>query len=430
MCSDIKGYVHEPGYYISSDADSVKQQLDLVMLTNGWRRFNWENVVKGKMPVLINQPENDFIRFKGKLSGVSPADINPDQKVVVIVQAKDTSSSKHSQTFLLDVDAQGNFSQSDFLFYDTLKVSYKFPGNRRLEKKAKVAFFNGLLPQPLLLTKDKFLQPAVWPADTIGLMRSRYFAAEKTRLENLSKAGMLQEVIVKSKVKTSIQIMDEKYTFGLFSGEHGSGSYSFDALTDPRVLSSPNVFQYLKNTVPGLEIEIDAQTGDYVVKWRQSPTDFFLDETRVSADVLGGLSMNNIAYVKVFRPVFFGSSPSVQTGAGLKSGGAGGGGAIAVYLKKGDEKNAIGDEPGMHYSFLGGYTAYKQFYSPDYAMPETNSLVDVRETLYWNPYIITAPLNHKIMLEFYNNDISKKLRIILEGVNANGKMTRVEKMIE
>jgi len=33
-------------------------------------------------------------------------------------------------------------------------------------------------------------------------------------------------------------------------------------------------------------------------------------------------------------------------------------------------------------------------------------------------------------VEFYNNDVSTKLQIILEGINAQGKMTRVVKMIE
>jgi len=57
-------------------------------------------------------------------------------------------------------------------------------------------------------------------------------------------------------------------------------------------------------------------------------------------------------------------------------------------------------------------------------------LPDVRTTLYWNPYILTDATNHKVKLEFYNNDISKKLRVVLEGINADGKLARVEKVIE
>ena len=42
LTSDLKGYVYNPAYYFSNTSDSVKQHLDLVMMTNGWRRFKWE----------------------------------------------------------------------------------------------------------------------------------------------------------------------------------------------------------------------------------------------------------------------------------------------------------------------------------------------------------------------------------------------------
>jgi hypothetical protein len=47
LSSDIKGKVYNPGYYLASDADSVTANLDLVMLTNGWRRFDWEKIKNG-----------------------------------------------------------------------------------------------------------------------------------------------------------------------------------------------------------------------------------------------------------------------------------------------------------------------------------------------------------------------------------------------
>jgi len=42
LSADLRGNIYNPAYYFSSDADSVSSQLDLVMMTNGWRRFNWE----------------------------------------------------------------------------------------------------------------------------------------------------------------------------------------------------------------------------------------------------------------------------------------------------------------------------------------------------------------------------------------------------
>lgn len=45
LSSDIKGYVHNPSYYFYAANDSAKYYLDLVMLTNGWRRISWKKVL-------------------------------------------------------------------------------------------------------------------------------------------------------------------------------------------------------------------------------------------------------------------------------------------------------------------------------------------------------------------------------------------------
>jgi hypothetical protein len=42
LSSEITGKIYNPAYYLMSDADSITANLDLVMLTNGWRRFDWE----------------------------------------------------------------------------------------------------------------------------------------------------------------------------------------------------------------------------------------------------------------------------------------------------------------------------------------------------------------------------------------------------
>ncbi|MEQ1678786.1 MAG: hypothetical protein ABL876_18970, partial [Chitinophagaceae bacterium] len=50
LTSDIKGYVHRPAYYFSAETDSVKTATDLLMMTNGWRRFSWEQLLQKPLP--------------------------------------------------------------------------------------------------------------------------------------------------------------------------------------------------------------------------------------------------------------------------------------------------------------------------------------------------------------------------------------------
>ncbi len=70
LTSDIKGYVNQPEYYFSSDADSVADHLDLVMMTNGWRRFNWDKILAGQFPNLTYLPEN-YLAIEGQVSGLN-----------------------------------------------------------------------------------------------------------------------------------------------------------------------------------------------------------------------------------------------------------------------------------------------------------------------------------------------------------------------
>ena len=83
----------------------------------------------------------------------------------------------------------------------------------------------------------------------------------------------------------------------------------------------------------------------------------------------------------------------------------------------------------MGYTLITGYTKYKEFYSPDYT---TNQSVetDTRTTLYWNPYLLTNKDSKSVKVEFYNNDITRRFRVVIEGMNENGQLARVEKIVE
>ncbi len=410
LCGDIKGYVYNPAYYFSGDADSIYQHLDLVMLTHGWRRFKWDEVVQGKLPVIKYAKDSDFMQLQGKAFGAASLKVQPDQKIIIILQAKDSSK----QTLILPVKADGSFVQEGMVFFDTLKVFYQLLGDKRLANRTELVFQTGLLPEPRNLINNNKIAPYLWQAaDTAELARNRYFAAEQARMEKLAKSTTLADVIVRTRVKKPVDILDEKYASGMFGGDAG---YQFDMINDPRAQSSMSLFTYLQGMVAGLQIQLGGANGPSL-KWRGSNTELFVDEMRSEPEMVNSMSMSDIAYVKVFRPPFFGAF------------GGGGGGAIAVYTRRGNDVKSTPGR-GLNFKSLAGYTVYKQFYSPDYSIPTGNFLTDIRTTLYWNPYILMDATNHKVKLEFYNNDISKKLRVVLEGINADGKLARVEKVIE
>ena len=218
---------------------------------------------------------------------------------------------------------------------------------------------------------------------------------------------MLETVTIKRKSKSPVDIMDEKYASGMFQGGDG---YQFDVVNDPFAASSINIFSYLQGKVAGLQI--NTSSNPPTLTWRGGAPGIYLDEMQASADMISTVSVSDIAYIKVLRPPFMGAS-------------GGANGAIAIYTRRGGD---VAQTPGKGLSknTVTGYTAIRQFYSPDYAtFKEDFDKKDLRTTLYWNPEIMTSPGNNKVRLSFYNNDISESFKIVLQGMTKDGRLANV-----
>jgi len=411
LAGDIRGYVHNPAYYFASGEDSVAQQLDLVMLTHGWRRFKWEELLQGKLPVLSYARDSDYLQIKGKVFGGGRVSLGGGQTLTLIVQGKDSSR----QYLVLPVNPDGSFRQRGVIFFDTSRIFYQF-NNKKLSDVVAVSFQNGLPLVPYAKKLGEPVVPFAWNNYTDSLLqRNLFFYTEHNRLQRAyDTAHLLKEVTVESRAKTQKEVLDEKYTTGLFTDNNG---YSFDVMDDPVAQASLDVLHYLQGKVPGLTMSFSLSPGDTsALVWRNGSPDLFLDEIPSDAFQIQGLQMSNVAYIKVFRPPFMGSS------------GSGASGAIAIYTRKAGDMKPVYTK-GLSYALLAGYAPYKEFYSPDYAINREGA-PDTRSTLYWNPYVLTDQKTKTVRLEFYNNDISKRLRIVLEGVNAYGKLARVEKLVQ
>jgi hypothetical protein len=176
------------------------------------------------------------------------------------------------------------------------------------------------------------------------------------------------------------------------------------------------VLGYLQSRVAGLLIN-NPNSPDASATWRGSRTDFFLNEFQSDAQQIFNINMNDVAYIKVFRPPFFGSF------------GGGAGGAIAIYTKKGVD--ATRNIKGLDYLEWMGYSPRKEFYSPNYAEQQAGfNTADLRNTLLWMPWINTNRNNQTIKVQFYNNDFSKSLHLILEGMDNEGKLVHISKLLQ
>ncbi|WP_315820669.1 hypothetical protein [Paraflavitalea speifideaquila] len=413
LTGDIKGYVYEPSYYFNVVDDSTRYYLDLVMLTNGWRRFKWNDLAVGKLPT-IKYPRDNYLSLKGEVLGMQASQIPTGSSINAFVEGKDSSR----QFFSLPLDSRGQFKEEGLIFFDTVRVYYQFNKDKRLTERAVVSFNNGTLRGQSTLPMDSAWRIPI-PLDTSALNRSKFIASEAARIrpELERQVKTLEAVTVRAKQKSTKDLMDEKYARGLFSG---GDAISFDMVNDPFAQSATNIFQYLQGRVAGLQVNMNGANGPSLT-WRQSNTSLFLDEMPVDASMVQNIPVSDIAYVKAFRPPFFGAS------------GGGSGGAIAIYTRKGNDAKANNASipGGMEKNLLAGYASLKEFYQPDYSKEAAlHDVPDVRTTLYWAPYLLTDKSARRVNIQFYNNDVTRRIKVILEGMNEEGRLTRIEKLIE
>lgn len=410
LSSELKGKIHNPGYYLSSDSDSVTANLDLVMLTNGWRKFNWEKLKASIAPEIKYPVETDIIRVSGKVYGLKTVSAN-DLMLNLIIQNKDSSKNFIFQP----VTKEGLFQSENMFLFDTARIFYNFNQNQKLNELTQVQFDNGLLKASakMLELKDENMLN-LWN-DSVSLAKMNAFLQMQEDWKKRSSYKTLQEVIIKAKAKSNEQAIDERYASGLFAG---GDAQVFDFLNDPAALGGIDIISYLQGRVAGLMI--NRSGASTTMSWRGATPDLYLDQMQVGADFIQSINVQDIAMVKVFRPPFFGSM------------GGGSGGAIAIYTKKGGDFKGDNSKSSksMQSTLLVGYTRFKEFFNPQYENPAENNDTDIRTTLYWNPYVITNKKSPRFKVQFFNNDISKRLQIVLEGVNADGKITRVVKILE
>jgi len=407
---DLRGKIPNAYYYFFNTTDSAGIYLDLVMLTHGWRRYDWSSLLAGKLPPAPKK-ESNFLSVEGHLMGIDPGKLSPGTTLNGILQTKDSNS----MFLVLPVDRKGIASTDGLVFYDDAKLFFQFSDKKRAFDKSSLQVTNGLQRNPQQVVFNEDDKKNLTATDTAVFARNLKNSTDAVKIaaERKRKEQVLQEVVVKGRTKSNEEKLDQKYASGLFSG---GDSRNFDVANDPFAAGSFSVFQYLQGKVAGLQINMSG--GEAQLSWRGGKPVFYLDEMPADAQMMQTVNMSDVAYIKVFSP----SSANAFSSAG--------GGAIAVYTKKGgDATNS--NSKGLDFIQVAGYSPYKQFLSPDYATTQPYSeLPDVRITLFWNPYIFLNKTNRRFRYQFYNNDVTRRFRVVLEGFNEEGRLVHIEKVVE
>jgi hypothetical protein len=228
---------------------------------------------------------------------------------------------------------------------------------------------------------------------------------------------VLQEVQLPPAARKDSLSTNQKYATGAFTKEART---TFDFVANPPKNKNQSIIDFVRQNVP----QVQFSNGGFVSKKNFSiqggaawPVSVYLDNAATNAITMQGLMVSDIALVKFYETGFFGAGTSAS------------GGAIAVFTKKGDDLGDKNSTNNLPFFMVNGFAVTKEFYRPDYSQKDmlANGSLDQASTLYWNP----APMSRdgKINVEFYNNDISRKFRIVVEGFDAAGKLVHLEKII-
>lgn len=410
LTSDLHGYVNNPAYYFASKNDSTETALDLVMMTNGWRRFRWTEMAKANSTV-PRYKDPGYIQVAGKINIQYTKKFHVSKPFLVFIVNQDSSRVMRMGV----TDANGYFHLDSLVFFGTSGMLFKDIRGKKSD------LFDIKLNGDTLTRHFSYL-----PFNRQYLLAGQQTAKEKeTKIgfdfDAIAKAEgiTLGGVTVKAKKKSDIELLEEKYASGLFSG---FSEHTIDLVNTDETIVQNNIFDYLMGRVPGLNISNDGP--DYKIYYRQAaslssmgliPMTLYLDEVPTDASFISAIPANQVAMVKVYS-TFVGAD------------GNGAGGALAIYTKKGaDIYNSVSSGDRIRYP---GYSVIKEFYSPDYGVDTSPGLkADNRITLLWNPDINLRGINPLLPVRFYNNDRTKRFKIVVEGMTVDGRFLMFEKEI-
>lgn len=405
LTSDIKGYIHDPGYYFSS-SDGTKA-LDLLLLTQGWRRFSWQSVVKNQHPTL-RFPFETGLAIKGKLTAADGKTGVANGKMELITKGDDSTTILSTAT----LNAKNEFAVYDLNFQQSATVFYQGTNMNRQGALVKAAFypsyFDSLTKPKSTLEIDKYASQSLtdyWN----NLLREK-------RVADSAQGKTLAAVTVTARKRSPTDSLNRLYATEVF--HNSDQTLPLDSNTH-----YISIWQFLNRQVPGISIT-NTDTGKRVYFDRYAGLDafsegggssvqFFLNEVPVSVDIIDALHPDDVGMVKVFK-----GNTAIILGADR--------GAIAVYTKKGASARDW-RKRGFDSFKLSGYSVVREFYHPG-ASYEAN-MVDKRVTLYWNPEL-KQNANGKAVISFYNDDFAKRFIVVIQGIDKDGKLLSVEKIVE
>ena len=440
LTSDLKGYIEQPNYYFTNITSTTQADLDLVMMTHGYRKFDWKPLLDNSYPPMAWQPEK-YLQISGTAKNLFGKPLQNGTVSLI---------SHHGGGFAIaNTGDDGRFSFNGLVFADNDKfilqaVNAKGGNTTRL-------VYDKDSPGPLVS------RPVGVKNEDVNQSLPAYVDNAKLQQDEIAKYGtingrMLKDVNIRGKrvityptatnslvspeFADQVILPDQMAKGGFFSDRiqgalHGiyitkgigvKGSYA--------TIGGTNTGVRMRVLLDGIDTDgdLDEINGDDVESvevLRSAGTvgaySGFAGSVGINQAV-NYSSVINLASNSREQQTSFGSNSSGFAGAtGFNQGGTNGILIINTNKNKGVQASSIASIGILPISPKGFYKA-REFYSPQYDNPALKSgRPDLRTTIYWKPELVTDQSGNAT-LNYFNADKHGTYRVTIEGIDEKGNI--------
>jgi len=403
LSSELKGYIENPGYYFETDDDQRKQDLDLLLMTQGWSRYSWKKMA-GVEKLVEKHPFEEGLYLEGRI--ISLWGKKPKENIEVLMVLMSDSTSQHN---ICKTDKEGRFYFYLVDFYGKSKLTLQTKAKGRRKEHA-ITLDRVFSPGVKKYSFYEKLQPVVDSVKTYTVIQTPLKAVEdlqvntdtlkKEALKPIDKKShMLKEVVIKGKKQFEME---------------NEGLRDANIVVD--VTKKIDEFVDLGDYVPVTLSDFMYETSPYFsIHAGINGTSDYYKGKRI-------MSVYNNHYLGYGLPDFIMSEVetlmiSEKPGVALKYNPGAEGSEVVFFLY--GKQNKRKEPYGIRNTTLQGYSLVKEFYSPQYDKIVLPDDKDYRRTLYWNPEVKTNK-EGKATISFYNNSSCKKMNVSAETVTGNG----------
>ncbi|MEA5459047.1 TonB-dependent receptor plug domain-containing protein [Arcicella sp. LKC2W] len=400
--STLRGNIEQPAYYFNKENPEANRHLDMLMMTQGWRRFIWKDLMSDKQPKLAN-----FLETGLEVTGKA---LRPNGKVADnVTLTLMVKNPKQDPIFQMGItDSLGRYGFYGLDFNDSTQIFVQ--GMKKGGSKNLDVSIDGLKPTPTVrIIKTPYKAIEFNTQELAIFLKKTNEAIELDKKMRLSKDSQLLEgVTVKAK---KIEEHDSRKIY--------SNPQSSIQVNQQLCAGANSIFQIIQGRVAGVQVSSNGQ-GGYTVLIRgissisaSNEPLYLLDGMPVDADALSSITpcdVDKIDILKGAEAAMFGSRGAT--------------GVISVLTKRGSGNYDYSKDPvlGISVQKRMGYNVAREFYAPKYDVDIPDHVrPDFRSTLHWQPNVRTDA-NGKASITYWNTDASTDVRIMIEGVSAQGNI--------